>query len=150
MDYLSNNLKNSLLLPYDVMKLVFEYVDPLIDIREQIKNKDYDLKEIMYKRMKNFLTKRYITEEQILNLNPELIVVNNIKATILNKYKNVFLFKIYNPTYICGLVSFDMKYKKVLMIEDLIFAGIYKYRKYERIHYNKFKMKNVYKKWLKL
>ena len=118
------------------MKLVFEYVDPLIDIREQIKNTDYDLKEIMYKRMKNFLTKRYITEEQILNLNPELIVVNNIKATILNKYKNVFLFKIYKPTYICGLVSFDLEYKKFSMIEDLLYAVIYKYRKDERIYRN--------------
>ena len=36
MNYLAKNLNNSLSLPYTVLKIIYEYADPLIDIRKQI------------------------------------------------------------------------------------------------------------------
>ena len=47
MDFLKSNLKNSCLLPYDVMGLIYEYVDPLKNIRKQIETKDYNLNNII-------------------------------------------------------------------------------------------------------
>ena len=38
MNFLANNLKYSKALPYDVMKLIYEYADPLIAIKKQIEN----------------------------------------------------------------------------------------------------------------
>jgi len=40
MNYLAKNLNNSSVLSYDIMKIIYEYTDPLIDIRKQIENKD--------------------------------------------------------------------------------------------------------------
>ena len=76
MNYLSNNLNNSLLLPCDVMKLIFEYADPLINIREQIKNKDYDLDKI-------YLSKYH--EQKICGLSPNQTYQI---ATVLNHIDN--------------------------------------------------------------
>ena len=46
MNYLKQNLHNSITLNYDIMKLIYEYADPLVQIRFQIENKDYDLNDI--------------------------------------------------------------------------------------------------------
>jgi len=43
MNYFKNNLNNSSNLPYDVMRLIYEYADPLIAIKKQIENQNYDL-----------------------------------------------------------------------------------------------------------
>lgn len=48
MNYLKNNLDNSLILPYDIMKDIYEYADPLYGVRQQIENKEYDLEEIYF------------------------------------------------------------------------------------------------------
>jgi hypothetical protein len=102
MNYLGRNLNNSLILPYDVMKLIYEYADPLIAVRKQINNKDY------------YLHKTYTYQkEDIINI-PHHYPINN---------------------------------KKCFMICDLRYAGVYKYK---RLRDEKYKMKNVYKKWLRL
>ena len=104
MNYLKKNLNNSSNLPYDVMKLIYEYADPLIAIRKQIENADYDLDEIMYQRMKKYMLKYYIDDtmfqEYMMNHNDEIILFNksnindiNFKYAILNYncgYKNMF------------------------------------------------------------
>jgi len=102
MYYLAKNTKNSLLLPYDVMKLIYEYADPFIYIKKQIENKDYELKK----------TYTY-QKEDIINL-PH---------------------------------NYPLDTKKYFMISDLRYAGVYKYK---RLRDEKYKMINVYKKWLKL
>jgi hypothetical protein len=102
MDYLAKNLNNSLLLPSDVMKLIYEYADPIFAINKQIENKSYEL------------TKSYTYQkEDVINL----------------------------PHY------YPLNTKKYFMICDLRYAGVYKYK---RLRGDKYKMKNVYQKWLKL
>ena len=107
MNYLGRNLTNSKDLPYDVMKLIYEYADPLIAIRKQIKNKDYDLDDIMYRRMKKYMLNHYINDsmfrEYMMNHNDEIILFNqsnihdiNFKYAIVNYncgYKNMFLWR---------------------------------------------------------
>ena len=102
MNYLAKNTENSLLLPCDVMKLIYEYADPFLYIKKQIENKQYELK-------KSYTYQK----EDIINI----------------------------PHY------YPMDYKKYFMICDLRYAGVYKYK---RLRGDKYKMKNVYKKWLKL
>ena len=58
MNYLAKNLNNSLLMSYDVMNLIYEYANPFIAVKKQIENKEYDLNEIMYQRMKKFIIKK--------------------------------------------------------------------------------------------
>ena len=53
MEFLKNNLNNSSILNYDIMKMIYEYADPMVEIRKQINNREYDLDEIMYNRMKS-------------------------------------------------------------------------------------------------
>tara|TARA_R110002126_G_C10121953_1_gene468535 strand:+ start:23 stop:340 length:318 start_codon:yes stop_codon:yes gene_type:complete len=43
MNYLAKNLNNSLILPSDVMRVIYKYADPLIAVRQQIENKSYEL-----------------------------------------------------------------------------------------------------------
>ena len=40
MDTLKNNRNNSSVLPYDLMKLIYEYADHLKNMRKQIENKE--------------------------------------------------------------------------------------------------------------
>ncbi len=104
MNYLKNNLENSKVLPYDVMKIIYEYADPLLAIMKQIKNKEYDLDEIMYQRMKTFIIKKnqtYIYYTYYLyTANIELYIhrhnIHNrdLKEYLLNAregYKELFL-----------------------------------------------------------
>jgi hypothetical protein len=107
MNYLLKNLNNSLTLPVDVMKIIYEYADPFIYIKKQIENKSYKL-NISY---------RYPAKPAI-----------------------------------CGLTYFRLNYYnietvRITMIKDLQKNNIYKTK---RINWNKYKMKDVYKKWLKL
>ena len=55
MNYLKRNLGNINALPADVMRLVYEFADPLHAVIKQIENADYDLDEIMYQRMKKYI-----------------------------------------------------------------------------------------------
>ncbi len=163
MNYLGKNLAHSKDLPYDVMKLIYEYADPLIAIRKQIETADYDLDEIMYQRMKKYMLKYYIDDsmfrEYMMNHNDEIILFNqinindiNFKYAILNYncgYKKMFLWRHKRNQSICGLHSCytDIESKKYKMLCDLQDTKIYKCR---NTNGNEYKMENVYKKWLKL
>ena len=163
MNYLKKNLGNSRLLPADVMKLIYEYADPLHAVMKQIETHDYDLDEIMYQRMKKFMLKDYINnhmfQEYMMNHNEEIILFNQnnindikFKYAILNYncgYKCMFLWRHKRNPTICGLhfCYNDIEGKKYKMICDLQDAKIYKYRKTRG---NEYKMQNVYKKWVKL
>jgi hypothetical protein len=137
MNYLAKNLNNSLALPSDIMKLIYEYADPLIDVRKQIETKDYDLNELMYQRMKKIVLKNPleydIDMDEILD-----------KKYINTLYKDFYLLEY---PKICGLYHPNIDFRKVLMIWDLQKANIYKST---NNNYDEYTMKNVYKKWLKL
>lgn len=159
MNYLAKNLSNSLLLPYDVMKLIYEYADPLIAIRKQIENKDYDLDEIMYQRMIKYIIKTTYIPNHIsylltnIDSNQNFIFIENsniydrnLKNYLLNAfngYKNIFLWKITRPTNICGLESFYVCSYRQKMIKDIQITN-------NKIYYIKYSTKQIYKKWLKL
>jgi hypothetical protein len=160
MNYLAKNLNNSLTLPVDVMKLIYKYADPLIAIKKQIENKEYDLHEIMYQRMKkNILSHCIFYVRYTLSNKFEVIIITqeninnpNLKEAILNYtcgYKNCYLWKHNLPTSICGLSKFPTNKEgiRINMIQDLQKNNIYNTKK---INWSKYKMKNVYKKWLKL
>jgi len=163
MNYLKKNLGNSRLLPADVMRLIYEYADPLIAIRKQIETHDYDLDEIMYQRMKKIMLKDYIDDTSFQQYrmihNEEMIFFNlnnindiNFRYAILNYhsgYKHMFLWRHKRNPSICGLHACynDIEGKKYKMLCDLQDAKIYKYR---NTRGNEYKMKNVYKKWVKL
>jgi len=157
MNYLKNNLGNSRLLPADIMRIVYEYADPLHSIIKQIENADYDLDEIMYQRMKKIMLKNYIDDtrfqdEKIIFFNQNNINDINFKYAILNYhcgYKNMFLWRHKRNPSICGLHSCynDIEGKKYKMLCDLQDAKIYKCR---NTRGDEYKMQNVYKKWLKL
>lgn len=135
MNYLAKNLNNSRTLPYDIMKLIYEYADPFIAIRRQIENKEYDLDEIMYQKMIKLINKNH----------PVYAYANHMSnLTILEMYKGYFFIEY---PKICGLNHHNMGYKKYLMILDLQYAKVYKS---SNKNYDKYKMNNVYKKWLKL
>ena len=70
MNYLKSILKNSSILPYDIMGLIYEYTDPFKNIRKQIETKDYNLNNIINIRINN-----------ICGLNPN---VNYQVAVMLN------------------------------------------------------------------
>ena len=159
MDYLAKNLNNSLLLPYDVMKIIYEYTDTLISIRKQINNKEYDLDEVMYKRMKKFIIDRisrglgyyhlYYNNIFEVFIHKHNIHNRDYKEYLLNAtggYKNIYLYQKQSST-ICGLHKCCIECYKILMICDLRCANVYKYKILKGAKYN---MKNVYKKWLKL
>jgi len=135
MNYLAKNLNNSLALPSDIMKVIYEYADPFIYVRKQIETKEYDLDKIMYKRMINLINANHLVYNYANDM---------INFTILDMYKNYFLIEY---PKICGLNHPNLQFRKFLMICDLRHANIYKST---NTNYDKYKMKNVYKKWLKL
>lgn len=141
MNYLSKNLNNSLIIPYDVMKLIYEYADPLIYIKKQIENKEYDLDELMYERMKKMIIKdpfEYDDDDTINYLD---------KSEITDMYKKRFLRK--RVRYIFDLpIHYSIEHRKHFMIRELRESNVYK--RWKRLGYDRYKMKNVYKKWLKL
>ena len=137
MNYLKQNLDNSLILPYDIMLSIYEYADCLVDIRSQIENKEYDLDDIMYKNMKKWIIKNYFSEQSTYflwyideneNYNHYLIQWDNIddidlKDAMLNYtggYKNFFLWKHKRLQTICGLEIFYYKpSKRFFYLEQL-------------------------------
>ena len=155
MDTLKNNLNNSLLLPYDVMSLIYEYADTLKPIRNQIENKEYDLDEIMYGRMKKHIIKNcrneisyYLTTPKSMNM----LEINNhnindikLKNNLLNDnqgYRHFFLWKVKRLTNICGLEpSIKNEYQYQIM-KDLSTIPTY-----NNFSYN---LKEFYQEWLKL
>lgn len=114
MNYLVKHLNNSSILPYDIMAQVHQYADPMFAIRKQIENKDFDLDEIMYQRMKKLLLEHTILDIYVLNDDSDNCIVINqtnvndkkLKDQILNfncGYKNLFLWRHKRFPSICGL-----------------------------------------------
>jgi uncharacterized membrane protein len=155
MDTLKNNLNNSSVLPYDVMNLIYEYADPLKNIRKQIENQEYDLDEIMYRRMKKHIIDKckkqinyYVSgsySKKLIELNNTNINDVNFKNNILNDkggYKYNFLWKVKRLTNICGLEpSFQIDYHSQMM-NDL--SCIQTYNNFS------FNLKEFYQEWVKL
>lgn len=135
MNYLKQNRANSIILPYDVMNIIYEYADPMSSICKQINNKEYDLDEIMYKKMKNYISKFYFNKNYsyfISNANISLIITKNninditIKEMLLTGnagYKKSFLFK-HKNNKICGHFVFP-KFMGFIhnMIDDLLICS---------------------------
>lgn len=166
MDYLKRNLDNSLILPYDIMLSIYEYANTLGDIRRQIENKEYDLDDIMYKRMKHRIKNNYLSINQPYYIsfyscnNVDCIIINrdniddvNLKHALLNYncgYKDFFLWKHKRLQTICGLeiqnvvnknrVRDYLEHLKYYMKRDII-ANIG-----SEILYNA----NIYDLWVKL
>jgi hypothetical protein len=116
MNYLKANLDNSLILPYDVMLLIYEYADPFTAIRPLIERDNNDmLEDIMYKRMINYIKKGYLNtpfgEYDLYDKTYGYIVINMLniddkyyKDKILNcihGYREYFLWKS-KVNKICG------------------------------------------------
>lgn len=160
MNYLANNLNNSLIIPYDIMKIINEYADPLIAIRKQIENKDYDLDEIMYQRMKKYILKNsshtetidymMTTEKDLILIHKHNIHNRNFIKYFLNAkcgYKDFFLRKPTRPNFICGLSPDHKFYYRTQILEDIKYVKNHTYVKTEL---NRYSTKQLYKKWLKL
>lgn len=116
MNFLKQNLDNSLILPFDILNDIYEYADPLLHIRKQIENKEYDLDEIMYKRMKLWILKdnklafrvgmyyvlRDNDNEYLINhRNIDDIKLKNVILNAKNGYKDFYLWKHKRHTNIC-------------------------------------------------
>lgn len=119
MQFLEQNLDNSLILPYDIMRTIYEYADSFAPIRRQIENKECNLDEIMYKRMKKFITSRYIIANHTYMLsNYDAGIVSTfeighyniddiqLRDKLLNwnhGYKEFFLWKSKKMQSLCGI-----------------------------------------------
>jgi len=130
MNYLGRNLYNCSNYPHDETTEFNIFADPLFAVRKQIENGDYDLDEIMYKRMKKYMLKNHINDTRFrdytLQNNGDLISLNerNIddkiyKDAILNwncGYRNYFLQKHKRPTSIGGVNPFQ----NIIDLEDCL------------------------------
>jgi hypothetical protein len=147
MNYLYKNRDNSLYLPFDVMNIIYEYADPMIKIRKQIINKEYNLDDIMYKRILIEIKKRfsrglgyYIDFYEIL---PNDIYNEIHKNPILLHHKHHILYYERYRRRICGLdTRYNFYCQRTKIIMDLKANGI-------KIN-NRYSTKQLYKKWLKL
>jgi hypothetical protein len=168
MNYLKSNLSYSQILPYDVMKLIYEYADPIDGIRKKFDNKEYDLDEIMYNRMKKEILKRLnngLGEYKICvcddnlgnyyipsNYREIIIDKNNIddilqKDLIINGqcgYKDFYLYQRLRKTKICGLEPhYGIISYRTQMIKDLKVVK-------PDVRYETRSIKQLYKLWAKL
>ena len=161
MDTLKNNLNNYSLLPYDVMNLIYEFADPLKKLPKQIENKEYDLDEIMYRRMKKHIIKRefkYRNSYIIIGWNfIDTIEINDIsindikyKNHLLNEvggYKQLFLSKVKRLTYICGLnPKLKDEYSRIMTLHTH-YSEAYTKNPYS---YRSNTLKEFYQDWVKL
>lgn len=155
MNFLRQNLDNSLILPYDILRDIYQYSDRSYDLRNQIEKKDYDLNEIMFKRMKNHILEKLdngLNFYTIINakegtynqINRNNIDDSSLRRIIMNDgYKDCFLWKHRRHTHICGLEpNFPMWYD-AMMIKDLKVA-------YPQASYGGFTRKELYNLWVKL
>jgi len=124
MNYLKQNLDNSLILPYDIMLSIYEYADYFGNIRNQIEtidNINNYLDDIMYEKMKKHLLKYNLNNiygsysisnfvHEINQYDRIIITLENInditnKDKLLNwnhGYKDFFLWK-NKLNKICGI-----------------------------------------------
>jgi len=159
MNYLKKNLKNSSALPYDVMKIIYLYADPLCGVIDKIENKKYDLNTIMYERMKKHLVNRskyqiyysLLTHTGVgIEINNDNINDINLKNNLLNDicgYKHFFLWKHKRFTHICGLEPSIKNEYCYRMREDLKYTESYKNNPFFYCSKN---LQEIYQEWLKL
>jgi hypothetical protein len=155
MEYLKNNLGNSLILPFDIMNDIYEYADTLGAVRKQIENKEYDLEDIMYKKMKKWIQEKYIVFNHSYCIADDYdryyVDANNIdnlqlKQHLLNDkngYKDYFLLKHKSHTLICGLEPNFNSWYIYQMIKDLNVVN-------SNINYYDYDIQELYKLWVKL
>jgi len=163
MDYLLNNLNNSLTLPHDVLQLIYEYADPFRHIRmELLSFYSFILEEKMYNKSKGYIL--YLLHQEpeygILRIDDFIITFSNIndynlRNIIINEYKKYTLWRHARQPDICGL---NPKYKSTAyyrnqMIWDLELRMVMMYEidstiKY--ISYKKRSLKQLYQLWVKL
>jgi hypothetical protein len=152
------------------MVQVRQYADPLFAIRKQIENKEYDLDEIMYQRMKKyikqlpFFTIYYVLSDnnkKIINLNVSNIDDRTYKDAFLNfnyGYKNIFLrnnLRKINEDMICGLNPFQkwldfqasINYVDKNICQNIIYS--FEQEKHGVCCYT-YAIKEFYKIWVKL
>lgn len=145
MNYLYKNRDNSRKLPFDVMNIIYEYADPMLNVRKQIVNKEYDLDEIMYKRIIKEIEKTFISGTFWYNLNTDIVTSNTLyeaihKQTMLHYYRQNILYYEKYRVRICGL---DIRYnQRNRIMEDLYSNGVKVNTRYST--------NQLYKKWLKL
>lgn len=148
MNYLYKNRDNSRKLPFDVMNIIYEYADPMVNVRKQIVNKEYDLDNIMYKRMIKKIKKHlslgldyYIDFYEPINYMN--MYEESHKQLILNHYKQHILYYERYRIHICGLHKrYNIYCQRTKIIIDLEAGGVKVNRKHST--------KQLYKKWLKL
>jgi hypothetical protein len=149
-------------LPHDETTKFNIFADPLFAVRKQIENGDYDLDEIMYKRMKKYMLKNCIDDTRFsdytLQNNGDLISLKerNIddkiyKDAILNwncGYKDYFLQKHKQPTSLCGLNPFQ----NVIDLEDCVDKNLVQnilcnYRYHSDGCFEKYYIKELFAVW---
>ena len=163
MDFLLNNLNNSLTLPYDILKNIHDYADHLRDIRmELLSFYEYMLEDYMYKKSKNYILYLLYQEPEygILRIDDYIITFSsindyNLRNIIINTYKKTTLWKHTHPPSICGIFPEykSIAYYRNQMIWDLEIKMAMMYEldptiKY--ISYKKRSLKQLYKLWLRL
>ena len=145
MNYLYKNRDNSRKLPFDVMNIIYEYADPMVNVRKQIVNKEYDLDNIMYKRYLKQIRKdisRGLGGIHI-DLDHRNMYEERHKQPILNHYKQHILYYERYKRRICGLdTRYNFYCQRTKITIDLEAGGVKVNRKHST--------KQLYKKWLKL
>jgi hypothetical protein len=150
MNYLYKNRDNSRKLPFDVMNIIYQYADPLAEVKKQIVNKDYDLDEIKYKRMIREIENNFINSNNEYEMiwRDNYIVVNpsNIhtieKKHIISYYNFLFNITRQKRYKICGLDPDYLCSYRDSIISSLEASG-------HKVN-NRYSTKQLYKKWLKL
>jgi hypothetical protein len=147
MNYLYKNRNNSRKLPFDVMNIIYEYADPMIKIRKQIVNKEYNLDDIMYKRLlikikKNF-SRGLSYYADFYEIEPNDVDNEIHKNVILNHHKQYTLYYERYARRVCGL---DRRYNFYCQRTKII-SDLNANRK--KVN-NRYSTKQLYKIWLKL
>lgn len=155
MNCLFRNRDNSKKLPFDVMNIIYEYADPMKDIRKQIINKEYNLDEIMYRRHLKQMEKDvsqglgiYISWYNEIHENNEINETNmyeeKYRAPILSHYKlHILYYERFKTRRILGLDRrHELSFKRNVLIMYLRANGIKNGDTYST--------EELYKKWLEL
>jgi len=150
MDYLKINLNNSTKLPYDMMRNIYEYADPLYNLKNDLLTLSLD--NIMYEKMKKYILKNYnsyiVLEkygDEPYFINKENINDDKIKNVLLNGiqgYKHKFLFK-KDIDLICGIQFFINNMLSYYLIKDLKMVD-------DKKRYDIYSVKQLFKMWLKI
>jgi len=145
--------------PYDIMRIIYEYADPLNQVRKQIENKKYDLDEFMYQRMKRILRENFDNGRDEYYISPMTHINNYVIITKTNLddnrnrdliingwcgYKSEYLKFSKKTPNICGVyTNYGSSLYRNQMIKDLKVVT-------PNIRYEKRSIKQLYKLWKKL